>query len=167
MRPSKPYSNYSYNSTQMNQVHISINQQFPPNNLTLKELLEAIKVANSHLIEQMEVHEQENNQLSVVFQLVHLFREFHVPQISGEFLVDSKRNKDGGVEYSARSVASFQNSKLNSLVVCMNKTGNEVILNCDIELDERIPMVVVTGAKRILRLAMEATSRYVSIIIKE
>jgi hypothetical protein len=149
----------------MNTVNFANTQSFPANTLTLPELLHIAKLANPHLIDYCECTEYQNgSQYSFRFQLAHLFREFRVPQISGEFDVNSKRNDDGGIEYSTLSAIDRGICKLESLVVKVSNQNTEISVTCVTQVDKEIPRLVITAAKRMLRLAMKATAEYISTI---
>ena len=145
----------------MDTVTLSHTQAFPPNAMTLPELLDIAKKANPKLIEHVWCSPYPNgSQYSIKFQLAHLFRELRIPQISGEFDVDSKRNEDGSVEYSALSSIIHEHSKLTDLKVAVSPCGDEISVDVKAHVDDSIPGFVITAAKRILRLAMRATAEY-------
>jgi len=149
----------------MNTVNFANTQSFPTNTLALPELLDLAKLANPQLIDYCECTEYPNgSQYSIKFQLAHLFREFRVPQIYGEFDVNSKRNEDGSIEYSALSSIDRGICKLESLVVKVSKNGSEITIMNVAQVDKEIPKLVITAAKRMLKLAMKATAEYMSAI---
>ena len=149
----------------MNTVEFTNTQSFPANTLTLPELLHLAKLANPQLIDHFECTEHPNaSQYSIKFQLAHIFREFRVPQICGELDVDSKRNGDGGVEYSALTFIERGVCKLEGLVVEISNNGTEIRITGVAQVDKEIPKLVITAAKRMLKLAMKATAEYISAI---
>lgn len=149
----------------MNTVNFANTQSFPANTLALPELLDLAKLANPQLIDHFECTEYPNgSQYSIKFQLAHLFREFRVPQICGEFDVNSKRNGDGGIEYSAISTIDRDICKLESLVVEVSNDGTAIRMTGVAQVDKEIPVLVITAAKRMLKLAMKATAEYMSAI---
>jgi len=149
----------------MNTINFANKQSFPANTLALPELLDLAKLANPQLIDHFECTEYPNgSQYSIKFQLAHLFREFRVPQICGEFDVNSKRNNDGGVEYSAISTIDREICRLESLVVEVSNNGTEIGITGVAQVDKEIPKLVITAAKRMLKLAMKATAEYIGAI---
>lgn len=152
----------------MNNVNFSNTQSFSANSFTLPELLHFVKLANPQLIDYFECTECPNkSQYSIKFQLAHLFREFRVPQIIGEIIVNSKMNEDGSVEYSAISTIEHDISNLESFVVLVSPNGTEMSITCVAHVDNNIPKVVITAAKRLLKLAMKATAEYICAISKK
>ena len=146
----------------MEKVHFSNTQNFPPNNLTFIELLNAAKNANPQLIEYFACSDWTNdNQLCIKFRLVHIFKEFRIPQIQGDFIVNSKRNDDGSVEYSVVSTIERDLGKLECLSISISPDGTEINISGSADLNNDMPRLVITGAKRILKLAMRATSQYI------
>ena len=149
----------------MNTVNFSNTQSFPANSLTLPELVELAKLANPQLIDYCDCTEYPNgSKYSIKFQLAHLFREFRVPQICGEFDVNSKRNDDESIEYSALSSIDRGICKLESLFVKISNNGTEITIMNVAQVDKEIPRLVITAAKRMLKLAMKATAEYMSAI---
>jgi hypothetical protein len=147
----------------MEPVALSHTQPFPPNAMTLPDLLDMARKANPKLIEHVWCSPYPNgSQYSVNFRLAHLFRELGIPQISGEFDIDSKRNEDGCVEYSAQSTIIHEHSKLTDLTVTVSSAGSLISVYVKTHVDESIPGFVITAAKRILRLAMRETAEYMS-----
>lgn len=150
----------------MGRITLSHTQTFPPNTMTLPELLDIAKRANPKLFEHIWCSPYPNgSQYHVNFRLVHLFRELRLPQISSEFDVNSKRSEDGGVEYSALSSIIHEHSRVTGLRVIVSADGTEISVLVQAYADDTIPEFVITAAKRILRLAMRATADYMSDVL--
>ena len=78
--------------------------------------------------------------------------------------MNSKRNGDGGIEYSAISTIDRDICKLDSLVVEVSNNGTEIRMTGVARVDKEIPGLVITAAKRMLKIAMKATAEYMSAI---
>lgn len=120
--------------------------------LTIDSFLPMVSHANIGLIEQLDINHQQSGVWEINFRLKHLFREFGMPQISGDMVL--REQSSGTLIAETITDGTLASIKSVSLTIS-NDPEPHVHLICNIDIDDNCPPLVVAGARRILTKALE------------
>ena len=146
-------------------LHLNSIIPTPIQDLALDQLITLVHVANPGLAERVEITQPATNTWLVSFRLVHLFKEFGVPQGAGEFRVLKKEEPvtEGSAVYEVEPQEEGVLSAIKHLrVTIRDAEPYDTEVDCGVQTDEGTPELVTTMLERIFQQALQRTGTLIA-----